>query len=97
MPPDFTFTQPSRACDICGLTATGVHGQAWGRDTYCCDEHSPMRWTAGALPPGFWFRSLTPLPLAVPHTTGHLTMGASPYPVITLPELMATTTAGSLP
>jgi len=69
-----------RLCDTlpgCGAPATGVWSAQWAGSTYCCDRHAPVVSNTGALPAGFTFRTLGPVPVIVPHTTGHLAVAGT--------------------
>jgi CubicO group peptidase (beta-lactamase class C family) len=63
-----------QVCDTagCGATATGAWTAYWSNGHLCCDACAPWHNTAMPLPAGFAYRSLGPVPPAVPHTTGHL-------------------------
>ena len=78
-PRNLNIGERPQVCDTvpgCGAPATGVWSAQWAGSTYCCDQHSPIMNTAGALPSGFAFRTLGPVPL-VPHTTGHLAVAGT--------------------
>jgi hypothetical protein len=68
------YSLHAQACGTegCGATATGIWTSAWSGERLCCGACSPWHNTAVPLPAGFTYRSLTPFPLVVPHTTGHL-------------------------
>jgi hypothetical protein len=69
---------PAPKCGDCEADATAAWGYVASADVYACATHDPLArpgFTAGALPPGFWYRSLQPV-LSMPHTTGHLGMAA---------------------